>query len=216
METIPLAYPKIPGSKNAPSGRCVAFEKYDGTNLHWDWDHEFGWVTFGTRRDSFHLDTTGVAEFHAAHPGLDDAPALFQRDLAAPLETVLRARVFYDSTRISVFTEYVGPRSFAGMHVRDDPKRLVLFDVQTAAGLLGPEQLVRDFAELPVARVVYRGKLTGQFAEDVRRGKYGVAEGVVCKGGTGGADVWMVKIKTNAYLAKLRQAFKERWQDYWE
>jgi hypothetical protein len=33
-----LYYPKIPGSRNWPGGRCVAFEKYDGTNLHWDWD----------------------------------------------------------------------------------------------------------------------------------------------------------------------------------
>jgi hypothetical protein len=216
VESIALTYPKIPGSKHAPSGRCVAFEKYDGTNLHWDWDHEFGWVTFGTRRDSFNLDGTGIAEFHAAHPGLDEAPGLFQRDLAAALDAVFRAHAFYNSAQISVFTEYVGARSFAGMHEKGDPKRLVLFDVKIATGFLGPEQFVTDFGGLSIARVVYRGKLTGQFAEDVRRGKYGIAEGVVCKGGAGGADVWMVKIKTNAYLAKLQQAFKERWKDYWE
>ena len=29
-----LYYPKIPGSRNCPDGRCIAFEKYDGTNLH--------------------------------------------------------------------------------------------------------------------------------------------------------------------------------------
>jgi hypothetical protein len=28
----------------------VAFEKYDGTNLHRDWDRDFGWHSFGTRR----------------------------------------------------------------------------------------------------------------------------------------------------------------------
>jgi hypothetical protein len=64
--------------------------------------------------------------------------------------------------------------------------------------------------------VVYEGKLTGQFAEDVRRGKYGVAEGVVCKGGRGGPDVWMAKIKTYAYTERLKQAFAERWEEYWE
>jgi hypothetical protein len=216
VEMNALAYPKIPGSKQAPSGRCVAFEKYDGTNLHWDWDHEFGWATFGTRRDFFYLDAAGIAAFHAAHPGLDDAPDLFQRDLAAPLETLFHAHDFYASTKISVFTEYLGASSFAGMHVKDDPKRLVLFDVRTASGFLGPEQFAADFVTLPLARIVFRGKLTGQFMEDVRRGRYNVAEGVVCKGGAGGGDVWMVKIKTNAYLAKLQQAFKERWKDYWE
>ena len=29
-----LHYPKMPGSKNCPDGKCWAFEKYDGTNLH--------------------------------------------------------------------------------------------------------------------------------------------------------------------------------------
>src|SRR5580704_5591419 len=46
-----LHYPKIPGSRNCPSGPCIAFEKYDGTNLHWDWDRDFSFHAFGTRRD---------------------------------------------------------------------------------------------------------------------------------------------------------------------
>ena len=50
-----LHYPKIPGSRHCPDGRCVAFEKYDGTNLHWEWEREFGWHSFGTRRDGFTL-----------------------------------------------------------------------------------------------------------------------------------------------------------------
>jgi hypothetical protein len=37
----------------------------------------------------------------------------------------------------------------------------------------------------------------------------------VCKGGTGGADVWMVKVKTYAYLERLKRSFGERWRDYW-
>ena len=82
--------------------------------------------------------------------------------------------------------------------------------------MIGPERFVADFGHLPIARVVYRGKLTGKFAEDVRTGKYGVSEGVVCKGGSGGPDLWMAKIKTYAYLERLKRAFGERWEDYWE
>jgi hypothetical protein len=44
----------------------------------------------------------------------------------------------------------------------------------------------------------------------------GVVEGVVCKGGSGGVDVWMVKIKTYAYMERLKQAFADRWEEYWE
>ena len=47
-----LHYPKMPDSRNCPDGRCLAFEKYDGTNLHWEWEREFGWHSFGARRDS--------------------------------------------------------------------------------------------------------------------------------------------------------------------
>jgi hypothetical protein len=194
----------------------VAFEKYDGTNLHWVWDREFGWITFGTRRDSFSLDDRGAEEFAAAHPGLGDAPALFLREIGPALEAVFKGNANYDAPEITAFTEFFGPNSFAGMHKGDDPKRLVLFDVVAGGGIVGPEQFVRDFAELPIARVVYRGRLTGQFADDVRNSKYGVAEGVVCKGGGGGADLWMVKIKTYAYMERLKQAFQERWEEYWE
>lgn len=64
--------------------------------------------------------------------------------------------------------------------------------------------------------MVYRGKFTGQLAEDVRRGNCDVAEGVVCKGGKGGDDLWMAKVKTYAYLERLEQAFADRWEEYWE
>jgi hypothetical protein len=37
----------------------------------------------------------------------------------------------------------------------------------------------------------------------------------VCKGGTG-ADLWRVKIKTDAYMEKLKQAFASDWERYWE
>jgi hypothetical protein len=115
------------------------------------------------------------------------------------------------------FTEFLGPNSFAGLHKEEDPKELRLFDVWAEPlGMLGPKRFTADFGHLRTARVVYEGKLTGKFAEDVRLGKYGVNEGVVCKGGSGGADVWMVKVKTYAYMERLKQAFADRWEEYWE
>lgn len=44
----------------------------------------------------------------------------------------------------------------------------------------------------------------------------GGVRGVNAAGGTGGADVWMAKVKTNAYLERLKQAFGEDWESYWE
>src|SRR5262249_3057999 len=115
-----LHYPKIPGSKNAPDGRCVAFEKLDGTNLHWCWDRDFGWHAFGTRGDEFNLPPDGTTAFATAHPGLEEAPAHFLETLAEPLARVFRDHPDYrERTGFKAFTEFLGPNSFAGMHRPD-------------------------------------------------------------------------------------------------
>jgi hypothetical protein len=213
-----LHYPKIPGSENCPAGRCIAFEKYDGTNLHWDWDREFGWHAFGTRRDEFSLTAIGIDQFCRMHAHLRECVEVFQAHLVDGLEQVFRDNSrYHEVAGITVFTEFLGPNSFAGLHRSEDPKQLILFDVLIEPfGLIGPDQFVADFDHLGSARVVYRGKLTGKFSEEVRDGKFGVNEGVVCKGGSGGPDLWMVKIKTYSYMEKLKAAFASNWEDYWE
>lgn len=213
-----LHYPKIPGSGSLPDGRCVAFEKYDGTNLHWDWDRDFGWHSFGTRRDEFNLGANGIRAFSEAHSQLRECGDVFHATLSEGLDRIFReVDAYRQFTSFKVFTEFMGPNSFAGLHRDGDPKELRLFDVWADGyGFIGPAQFVADFGHLNVARIVYRGRLTGQFAEDVRQGRYGVAEGVVCKGGAGGIDLWMVKIKTAAYMARLKQAMADRWEEYWE
>lgn len=205
----------MPGSGAAPLAHCIAFDKYDGTNLHWVWEPELGWYAFGTRRDRFDLDVAGIAEFNTKHPGLEEAAPIFLDSLADPLLSVLSEHHFYDSSEIIAFTEYLGSNSFAGKHKSDDPKQLVLFDIQIAAGFLAPDVFIDHFASLPIARVVYEGKLTGKFTADVREGRFDVAEGVVCKGGKTG-DTWMVKIKTNAYMDRLKESFANDWENYWE
>jgi hypothetical protein len=213
-----LHYPKIYDSRRCPGGRCLAFEKYDGTNTHWDWDRDFGWHGFGTRRDEFNLTEAGIEQFVQRHAHLQQTVNVFRQTLADALEKCLRDHPRYKGFQaFKVFAEFLGPNSFAGLHKLDDPKELRLFDVWAdPQGFIGPRQFATDFAHLPIARVVYEGKFTGKFAEDVRRGRYDVREGVVCKGGQGGNDVWMAKIKTHAYMERLKQAFADRWEDYWE
>ncbi|MDJ0650387.1 MAG: RNA ligase family protein [Xenococcaceae cyanobacterium MO_188.B19] len=217
MTRVKLTYPKIPDSKNCPLEKCLAFRKYDGTNLHWIWENELGWYGFGTRRNRYDLDEMGIAEFNLAHPGLEEAPNIFLRDLARPLETIFRTNQKYQSPEITVFTEFFGVNSFAGMHKQEDPKQLVLFDVETDRGIVMPEEFIADFSSLKIAEVIYRGKLTGKFIDDVRQGKYDVDEGVVCKGVSKTTNnLWMIKIKTNSYMQKLKQAFQDDWEAYWE
>ncbi|RYX85739.1 hypothetical protein EON83_05215 [bacterium] len=213
-----LHYPKMPNSRNCPDSRCIAFEKYDGTNLHWEWERDFGWHSFGARRDEFNLNSSGIESFERAHTNLRGCGGLFNSTLAQDIEKVFRDNPHYTSfSNFKVFTEFFGAHSFAGLHKDDEPKELMLFDVWVEPfGMIGPRQLITDFGHLNTARVVYEGKITGQFVEDVRNGKYGVQEGVVCKGGTGGKDVWMVKIKTLAYMERLKKTFAQEWENYWE
>ncbi|MEH1919505.1 RNA ligase family protein [Nostoc sp.] len=216
MVRVQLVYPKIPDSKNCPWERCIAFEKYDGSNLHWVWNFELGWYAFGTRRDRFDLDEQGIKQFNAAHPGLEEAPDIFNREFANALEGVFRENQNYQYPEITVFTEFFGTNSFAGMHKQDEPKQLILFDVQNDRYIIHPEQFLQDFSSFNIARVVYSGKLTGKFIHDVREGKYDVNEGVICKGGKNLNSLWMVKIKTYSYQKKLQQFFPDDWQSYWE
>lgn len=216
MTRTPLAYPKIPGSSAAPLAKCFAFEKYDGTNIHWAWNFELGWHAFGTRRNRFDLDEMGIRAFHKSHVGMEGIVELFHNTLAPKLESAFKDRPAYGREDLLAFTEFYGPNSFAGKHLATDPKKLVLLDVQTGADIVPPQILLEDFGDCDLATLVYEGKLTGKFAEDVRTGKYPVFEGVVCKGGESSANLWMAKIKTNAYMHRLKQEFQDGWEAYWE
>jgi hypothetical protein len=207
-------YPKMPGPAGAKLDKCVAFEKLDGTNLFWEWHREFGWTDFGTRSASYRLDPAGIAEFAAKHNGLEAAPDLFG-NFSETLADILAAQHGVDHA--IAYTEFLGPNSFAGMHKATEPKGLVLFDLLIPGdGFVGPWRFLGLFAKLPIPKVVYEGKFTGKLTEDVRAGKYPVVEGVVIKGGAGGSDVWMAKVKTNAYLRRLKEAFGDDWEAYWE
>ena len=115
--------------------------------------------------------------------------------------------------RITAFTEFFGPSSFAGSHEFDEEKELRLFDVFVfKQGFIPPRQFKKLFSHREWgAQVVYEGNLNASFIQDVREGKYDVVEGVICKG----AD-FTVKIKTIEYLDKLKGKFEERWEEFAE
>ena len=196
-------YPSILGSAKAPlSKTCIAFNKYDGSNLRWEWTPKQGWAKFGTRRHLFdHTD----AQFKEAIP-------LFFEDLAD--EIVRRTKDYTKNPqRITAFTEYFGPNSFAGSHVESDPKELRLFDIFLfKRGFVPAKDFVKVYGDMPcAAEVLYRGNLNKQFIADVKTGKFPVFEGVIAKG-----DGFMVKIKTDAYFERLRNKYPECWQEFGE
>jgi len=191
-------YPHIEGSTKAPIGEpCIAFYKYDGSNLRFEWSPKKGWHKFGTRKELF----------DARHPLWSQALPLF---LEFGDEIVKRVKAsdwrLKGIQRITVFCEFFGPSSFAGIHDEKEPKELRLIDVYLfKKGMMPAKQFVEIFGDMPqAAQVIYQGNLTKQFIDDVRFGAYSVNEGVVAKG----AD-FRVKIKTAAYFKKLNERLPE-------
>lgn len=207
-----ILYPSIPGSKDAPLGKqCFAFYKYDGNNLRFTYTKKKGWHKFGSRTTMF--DETSP-EFGAAIP-------LFMDTLASPIENVLYKKYRHmNIDNVTVFAEYYGEKSIAGIHAKDDPKMLRLFDVAINDEFIVPKMFVKHFGDLEwAAEVVYQGNINKSFIADVQEGRLefdrAIFEGVVCKGDDQG-DIWRCKIKTNAYKEVLQQLYQGNWERFWE
>ena len=100
-------YPQIEGSNKAPIGQnCIAFIKYDGSNLRWEWSPKKGWYKFGTRTRLFdHSDEM----FSSAIP-------LFQDVLGPEIEYRIK-EIERGVQSAIVYTEFFGPNSFTGIQI---------------------------------------------------------------------------------------------------
>lgn len=208
-------YPSIQNPSKAPRQECYGFIKYDGSNLRFEYSKKQGWHKFGTR----HLLFDENAElFGPAIP-------LFKQKYADDLEKVFKHKDFRGIDQFTVFAEWFGAKSFAGQHEEDDPKDLVLFDVNPLKkGMLSPKQFIDYFGHLKVAEVVWHGNLGEQLISKVRASDFDfvdfrstypitteVPEGIVCKGGTG-HKLWMCKVKTLTYFEEIKRRRPVNWE----
>lgn len=207
-----IQYPSIQGPNKAPHLPCMAFYKHDGSNLRWEWRRKKGWSKFGTRG----------CLFDRTHEVFGSAIDIFMRKYAEGIERIiLDSKEYRNALYVTAFTEFFGVNSFAGQHVRDDPKDLILFDIQVCKkGILGPREFLRNFGSLHIPRVVYEGQLNQSFIDAIKTsapgdGMFDLNEGVICKGGSG-HDLWFRKVKTLKYLERLKQAFPSKWEELWE
>ena len=186
----------------------MAQVKYDGSNIRAEFSLKSGWYKFGTRTrlfDKFDPDFGGAIDiFHAKY--------------ADKIAQVVATHPSYKKVdRLIAYMEFVGPRSFAGKHHADDPKDLILFDVNVhKKGFVAPRDFIDHFGgRMEIPKVVYEGPFSAEFVQDVRDGKYPVVEGVIAKGGSG-HSFWMRKVKTLSYLQKLKEMHGENWKNFWE
>lgn len=215
-----LQYPSILGAKKVPKGfPCIAFYKYDGSNLRFEWSPKKGWNKFGSRNQMIDIN----------HDQFGKGVELFQEEMGDIIIDRMKQaypKEFKNIDRITAFAEYYGQNSFAGSHNLNDKKDLKLFDIFLfQKGFLPPERFIEVFGDWEkTAEVVYRGQLDEDFIQKVRHNALDIElnEGVICKGSSDKiktkthGKIWMTKVKTFDYINRLKDLYAEKWEQYSE
>ncbi len=206
-------YPSISGFEDLSSKigeHCFCIEKLDGSNIRAEWTKKAGWAKFGSRTRL--LDTSD--------PILGPAIPLFMEKYAEPLQRIfLGTRSYKEQGKATVFFEFLGKSSFAGTHVPEESKDVVLFDVDIhKKGFIDPKEFIKNFGTLHIPELVCEGPLTKDLIDSIRNGIHPFVagterEGVIFKGGHG-HQLWFRKLKTLAYLNKLKNTHPKDWEKY--
>jgi hypothetical protein len=204
-------YPHIEYGYGIYGENVYAFDKLDGSNIRVEWDRKAakksdytgGFNKFGTRTQIISKEDQNFG----------DSVDLFLNKYCEPLNKIFKdEKYFRNIDKITLFAEYYGPNSFAGRHEPDDVKDVVLFDVcPYKKGFVIPKLFVEYFGHLHIPDVIYIGNYNKELIHNIRRDN-DLKEGVVCKGvrKTKGNDiVWMTKIKTNAWMDRLKNKYGE-------
>lgn len=182
---------------------CICFDKLDGSNLRFEWSYKRGFYKFGTRTTMIDKNDYQFGS------GID----IFLNKYSNDLDRIFKTK-YKKVESFVVFGEFVGENSFAGQHIDSDIKDVIIFDInQYKRGIITPYEFVNNFGHLDIPEVIYEGKYTKELVEDIKRNKYNLKEGVISKGiikTKTKEETWMVKVKTNLWLNKVKEKFGEK------
>jgi len=178
----------------------VAFDKLDGSNLRFEYSQKRGFYKFGTRRN--------MIDRHSEYWFAID---IFMKKYSEGLTKIFKSKDYRNILSFVCYAELVGTRSAFGKHdFENDQFDVVLFDIdQYKKGVIPPKQFIKDFGSLGIPKVIYEGNLNREFVECVKRNKFDLSEGVICKGVTkmqkGFNQFYYCKIKTTDWFERLRE-----------
>lgn len=203
------SYPSIINTnsrKAVLNKECIAFYKYDGSNLRFEWSNKRGWYKFGSRTRVFDKNDNQFGS------SIDLFLNKYSEDIERKIKDNLKTK-----ENVTVFMEYFGENSFAGFHYPEDEKELKLFDVNiNKKGIISPQQFVDIFGKEDYsAEVIYKGKFNQEFIDSIRNDTDKYFEGIIAKGGER-HNLWMIKVKTLKYLDLLQEKYQKTWDKYWE
>lgn len=173
-----------------------AFDKIDGSNIRAEWS---------AKRKAFYKFGSRTRLIDRNEPIIGESIDLINEHFAEPL-SIKFLKKKWDS--VVCFFEFYGKSSFAGKHI-DEKHEVSLIDIAPhRLGIIPPDQFVELCDDLDTPKVLYNGLINDHVIRMIRDGTLpGMSfEGVVCKYLThGGKQTKMFKIKSNAWLSRLKE-----------
>lgn len=199
-----------------------AFNKLDGQNFC---------AKYSTKQKEFNMFGSKTQNVDETSEQFGNAVLYFKNNMADTIKEILinnskKGGVFTGVEEITIFCEWVGDNSFAGVHDPNDKLRLVLIDVfLKKKGYIEPKQfwkLFNGYDNIELPELIYQGKLNKEFINSIVNNDWTnpncqyptVKEGVVCKRSTlmKGQRLPKVKVKTNWWLNKLKSLYPTDWE----
>lgn len=211
-------YKSIPSTYNIDKikGPLYIFNKYDGSNIRAEWSKKQGWYKFGTRHQLMDHNT----------PIFGSAIDLFLNKYGDSVPTAI-CELYKKTERFTVYAEWFGAESFAGQHKPDDPKNIIIFDINLhKQGMISPRDFIRLYKYFDIAKGFGTYAFDEDMMESIRKEERWVDmfvsapirnkifEGVICKHGEG-HNLKMFKIKTYKYKEMLKETLGDDWTKYW-
>lgn len=175
------------------SETVYAFDKLDGSNIRAEWNKKKGFHKFGSRRRLIDQNDEQLGE----------AVGLILAKYGDELSRIFTKE---KQQQVICFFEFYGPKSFAGNH-EDEEHTVTLFDVNFhKKGIMPPKDFLHLFGHLDIPKLLHHGNANKDFEKSVKESTLeGITfEGVVCKVQTKNHMNKCFKIKTEAWLEKLK------------
>lgn len=189
-----------------------AFDKIDGSNFRAEWDKKLskksrftnGFKKFGTRKEVINQYNPFI-----------EAVTIFENKYAKQLDEIFRTeKLFRKADRLTVYGEFFGKNSFAGIHEWNEIHDLKIFDIFIyKKDFVTPSDFISVMTKIDTPHLVYSGHLTLDFVQKVENNHFNLKEGVVYKG-VDNKKVFMGKIKTNTWLQKVKELHGEKMLEY--
>ena len=193
-------YPSIP--KLVATTPAYCFDKSDGSLIRAHWSRKKRGLTgkFGSRTQL--IDET--------HLTLAKSIPLIKE------QEDLLSKILYDKFKqeeATLFFEFFGKSSFAGVHVQEEPHKSLLIDINLYKyGMIQPNEFVRQFSEkAETAPLLYYGNCNSDLVKSVQNGTLAgmTFEGVVCKTTRSKPShpLTYFKIKSDAWISKVKSLY---------